>query len=201
MAAKKIGRPKGFDEQSAVEAAMRVFWKHGFDGASTAMLANAIGIGRSSLYATFGDKQSLFLRAVKHYAQGPARYVAAAVELTTARDVVHALLDGVVNLHSSLGNPRGCLLVQGAIATSPESERVRETMVAYRKAGERLLEKRFRQAQEDGDLPREVNPGDLARYLGTVLNGIGVQAANGASASEMRRVAQIALKAFPRELQ
>lgn len=193
----KMGRPRCFCEDQAVDAAMRVFWEKGYEGASLNDLTEAMGINRPSLYATFGDKAGLFLRAMERYAEGPAGYVKAALELPTAREVAEALLRGAVEMLGNPQNPRGCLAVQGAVACSSDADVVKQAIVEQRKLGELAIQKRMKQAKATGDLSHEANPADISRYLATVLNGLGVQAANGASKTEMMRVAELSLKALP----
>jgi len=190
----KSGRPRCFCEDTALDAAMRVFWEKGYEGASLTDLTEAMGINRPSLYATFGDKEALFRRVMERYAEGPAVYLQAALEEPTARAVVKALFYGAVNLLGDTRNPRGCLSVQGALASGADADPVRNALIEWRKQGEAAIQKRLKQAQAEGDLAKNINPGDLTRYIATVLNGLGIQAANGASKAEMARVAKIALQ-------
>src|ERR1700692_3078296 len=88
---RKMGRPLGFAENEALEAAMRVFWEKGFEGSTLSDLTEAMGINRSSMYATFGDKEALFRLAMARYAEGPAAYVREALEQPTVRAVVEGL--------------------------------------------------------------------------------------------------------------
>ena len=193
----RVGRPRAFCEQAALKAAMRVFWEKGYEGASLADLTEAMGINRPSLYATFGDKQALFLKAMEQYANGPASYLRAALAEPTAAAVIEALFRGAVKLLSDPGNPRGCLSVQGGLACSSDAEPVKQALVAWRRQGEAEIAKRLKRARAEGDLPAEVDPQDLTRYVATVLNGIGVQAANGATKAEMTRVVEFALRTLP----
>jgi AcrR family transcriptional regulator len=193
----RVGRPRAFCEQAALEAAMRVFWEKGYEGASLADLTEAMGINRPSLYATFGDKQALFLKAMEQYANGPASYLRAALAESTADAVIEALFRGTVKLLGDPRNPRGCLSVQGGLACSSDAEPVKEALVAWRRQGEAEIAKRLKRARAEGDLPPAVDPQDLTRYVATVLNGVGVQAANGASKAEMTRVVEFALRALP----
>jgi AcrR family transcriptional regulator len=193
----KMGRPRGFCEEQALDAAMRVFWEKGFEGATLSDLTEAMGINRSSMYATFGDKEALFRRAIARYADGPAGYIKEAVKQPTARAVVEALVRGALKLLSDPANPRGCLFVQGALACGSDAEPMKQAMIDWRKNGEAILQRRLQRARAAGDLPRNVNPGDLARYISLILTGLGVQAANGASPAEMARVAELALKSIP----
>src|SRR5271170_6573535 len=104
-----IGRPREFDTDAALEKAMRLFWAKGYEGTSVADLTGEMRISRPSLYAAFGDKQSLFRAALERYATGPAGYVAAALRRPTAREVAEQLLRGAADLQTSARNPGGCL--------------------------------------------------------------------------------------------
>jgi AcrR family transcriptional regulator len=198
IASAKLGRPRSFSEEAALDAAMRVFWEKGYEGASVADLTEAMGINRPSLYATFGDKQALFLRAMEQYANGPAHYLRAALDQRSAHGVIEALLHGAVKLLADPRNPRGCLSVQGGTACGTAAEPIKQALIAWRKKGEAEIVKRFKRARAEGDLPAELDPQDLARYLAAVLNGLGIQAANGATKAEMTRVVEMALRALPK---
>ena len=193
----KMGRPRCFCEETALEAAMRVFWERGYEGASLNDLTEAMGINRASLYSTFGDKEALFLKALARYGDGPASYLRVALKEPTARDVIEALFKGVVNLLGDPKNPRGCLSTQGALATGLGATPVKQALIDWRKAAETELITRFKRAKAEGDLPETTNGSDLARFVCTVLYGLGVLAANGDSKAEMKRVTDIALKMLP----
>lgn len=190
----KIGRPRGFDEDAALEAAMRVFWAKSYEGATMADLTKAMGINRSSMYAAFGDKESLFRRAIERYRNGPMTYIKEALALPTLREVVVALLNGSVDFLGTPGNPRGCLSLQGALACGTVAEPAKDAMIEWRKQGEAAIRKRVQQAQREGDLGKTINPTDFAHYLSVLMSGIGVQAANGATKAEMKRYAEMALR-------
>jgi AcrR family transcriptional regulator len=198
LSSAKLGRPRAFSEEDALAAALRVFWEKGYEGASLTDLTEAMGINRPSLYATFGDKQALFFRAIEQYANGPAHYLREALEEPTAYAVIEALLRGAVKLLADPRNPRGCLSVQGGIACSTAAEPIKNALIAWRKKGETEIMKRFKRARAQGDLPAQLDPHDLARYIATVLNGLAIQAANGATKAEMTRVVEIALRTLPK---
>jgi AcrR family transcriptional regulator len=193
----KMGRPRGFAEKEALEAAMRVFWEKGYEGSTLGDLTEAMGINRSSMYATFGDKEALFRLVIARYAEGPASYVREALEQPTVRAVVEALLRGALELLTDPSHPRGCLSVQGALACGSNAEPMKQAMIEWRKQGESDIQKRLQRARREGDLAKDVDPGDLARYISTVLTGLGVQAANGATRAQMTRLVDMVLRSMP----
>lgn len=192
-----MGRPREFDTDAALEKAMRLFWAKGYEGTSIADLTGTLGISRPSLYAAFGDKQSLFRAALARYAAGPAGYVAVALAQPTARAVAEQLLKGAADLQASSSNPGGCLTVNGAIASGDEAEPVRQALNAHRKTGVALLRRRFEQAKKQHDLPKESDPAALARFLAAVVYGMAVLASGDASRKELEQVIRTAMKAWP----
>jgi AcrR family transcriptional regulator len=189
----KMGRPRGFDEGAALEAAMRVFWEKSYEGATMSDLTEAMGINRSSMYAAFGDKEALFRRVMDRYREGPMTYIREALEKPALREVVAGLLHGTVKFLAQPDHPRGCFSIQGALACGDDAEPIKQAMITWRKSGEEALRKRMMKAQKEGELANEINPADFARYLSTVMTGLGVQAANGATQDQMRRIAEMVL--------
>src|SRR5437867_8751360 len=131
-----VGRPRAFDTDRALDRALRVFWQKGYEGTSLSDLTRAMDINRPSLYAAFGNKAALFRKVLDRYAEGPASYVREALNEPTARAVVERLLGGAVDLLTDRRNPRGCLMVQGALACGEAAESVRRELVSRRVASE-----------------------------------------------------------------
>ncbi len=191
------GRPRGFDADEALERALLVFWEQGYEGASLATLTDAMGISTTSMYATFGNKEELFRKALERYTEGPSAYLARALEEPTALGVATAILAGTVRTTTRPAHPHGCLGVQGALATSDSGRGVRELLVAWRNNGCCGVRERFQRAVDDGDLPPETNPALLARYVTTLAFGIAVQAASGVGRDELQEMADAAVRNWP----
>ena len=191
-----IGRPREFDIDRALEQAMELFWRQGYEGTSLADLTRELGLSRPSLYTAFDSKEGLFLRALDLY-ERRAGYRQAALTASTASAYARALLEGAADLHGDKRNPPGCLGVQGALACGPESDSIRKELIRRRKAGEGIILDRLKRAKAEGDLPPDADPADLARYLSIVIYGMTIQAAGGATRKELRKVAELALQNWP----
>ncbi|APU16096.1 MULTISPECIES: TetR/AcrR family transcriptional regulator [Actinoalloteichus] len=190
------GRPREFDVDERLDRALEVFWHQGYEGTAITDLTEAMGISRPSLYAAYGNKESLFHKAVDRYLDGPARHIRDAVEAPTALAAAECLLRGGATVATTIPG-RGCLVVQGALATGANSESARLELISRRRAGELSLRARFEQAKADGELPAEIDAADLARYIAIISYGISVQATGGATREELDRAVDVALRAWP----
>jgi AcrR family transcriptional regulator len=192
------GRPRSFDEGKAIESATRVFWEKSYQGATMADLTEATGLNRSSIHAAFGSKEGLFLNVMERYWKGPMSYIPRALAEPTLPRVVEALIRGIVTFLSIPGNPKGCLAIHGALVCGMNGESVEQMMTELRKSIESLMKKRIQQAQREGQLGKEVDAADYARYIGVIMTGIGIQALNGVNGAELTRLADMALQLFER---
>jgi AcrR family transcriptional regulator len=192
------GRPRAFDPDAALDRAMHVFWAKGYEGAALSDLTRAMRINRPSLYAAFGNKEQLFRKVLDRYASGPLAYFAEALAAKKARDVIEQILFGAADMASDPRLPAGCLMVQGALACGDSAGSVQKETAARRAASEVALRRRLQRAKREGDLPRNADPAELARYVMTVLQGMAVQGANGAKRDQLRQVARTALRAWPK---
>jgi AcrR family transcriptional regulator len=195
-----LGRPRAFDPDTALEAALRVFWKKGYEGTALSDLTAAMGINRPSIYATFGNKEALFRKALDRYNAKMTGFTAEALKEPTARAVAERLMVGTADLLSCPGNPKGCLMVQGALACGEEADPIRKELISRRATGEAALRERFERAKVEGDLPAGADPADLARYVMAVMHGMSVQSAGGASREDLQGVIDLSMRAWPASL-
>ena len=126
------GRPREFDVDEALAAALRVFWSKGYEGASLTDLTEAMGITRPSLYAAFGNKEALFRKALDLYEREKLAYVGEALAAPTSREVAERLLTGALEMQTSECEPRGCMRVISTISCGQEAESVRADLMARR---------------------------------------------------------------------
>ncbi|MEV4620429.1 TetR/AcrR family transcriptional regulator [Asanoa sp. NPDC049573] len=192
------GRPRAFDSEAALDRALEVFWRQGYEGTGISDLTKAMGINNApSLYNAFGNKEQLFSKVLDRYADGPARYIREAFDQPTARAAVEALLHGAADATTDPDHPRGCITVQGALAYSPGATSAREELTARRAAGEAALRARLERARDTGDLPAGADPEGLARYFTTIYQGIAVQAAGGATREQLHQIVDTAMTVWP----
>lgn len=193
----RTGRPRSFCTETALDRAMTVFWRKGYEGASLADLTEAMGINPPSLYAAFGNKEELFKAVLERYDDRRKEIMERVLAAPDPKMVARLYLEGVAGfaVDTSGRNPPGCLLVQGGLSCSDADIPV--ALAQHRAEKERALRERFERDRKDGKLPKSADPATLARYLTTMANGLCVQASAGATAAELRAVAEIALAAWP----
>jgi AcrR family transcriptional regulator len=191
------GRPREFDTEKALAAALRVFWSKGYEGASMADLTEAMGITKPSLYAAFGNKEELFAKTLDLYERDKLAYVSQAFKEPTARAVAEHLLRGSLDMLTGQGCPGGCLAVTNSVACGTEAQSVREQVLARAAVVKKALTERFEQAQREGDLPPHVDPQGLTAHLMAVLQGMSVQAGAGATRQELERLVSTSLAMWP----
>lgn len=196
---KKVrGRPRVFDPDEALDKALQIFWNRGYEGTSLAELTETLGVNKPSLYAAFGNKEELFMKALSRYTTGPVAFVRDVVNEPTARAVAQRFLYEAAEFLTQPSQPKGCMVVQGALSGGESAEMVKKVLIQYRAAYEKLLTKRLEQAKSDGDLPSDASPQALAKYLATLHQGMSVQATSGASKEELLAIADLALDAWPK---
>jgi AcrR family transcriptional regulator len=193
-----IGRPREFDRDAALEAAMLLFWRKGFAATSMNDLCEAMGIRSPSLYAAFGGKEALYLEAVDHYVRtvGPPVWDRLADGETARAGVESLLLAATESLPKSRATPAGCMAALGAVgdewppAITNVVRKVRLKMLSN-------LRSRLEAAVSDGELPASTDIDRLSRFYLSVFEGMAIQARDGASRAELRGVAAAAMAAWP----
>jgi len=177
--------------------ALKLFWRHGYEGTSIARLAEAIGINVPSLYGAFGNKEALYRAAVERYSTIHGCFFQEALEKETAREVARYLLEQELRLVTQSNAPDGCLMIQGALVTGPGSEQLCTLMAGMRAMAEDWMAQRFERARQEGDLPHEADPKALACYLMTLNAGLAVQAKSGVPQKLLAQVIEIAMANWP----
>lgn len=191
------GRPREFDVEDALTAALRIFWTKGYEGASLTDLTEAMGITRPSLYAAFGNKESLFCKALELYEREKLCYIGRALEAPTARGVADALLRGALERQRDARDPKGCMGVINSVACGAEAESIREEVLKRGESAKRAIVARFERAKAEGDLPDHADPEGLTAYLIALLQGIALQSGAGATCADLERLVQTSLSMWP----
>ncbi len=194
--ATKMGRPRGFDRDKALEIAMNLFWKHGYDGVTVSGLAAAMGINRPSLHAAFGGKEDLYRAVLKHYMDVPSSYARAAFAIPDTHAALISLLKGAAKNTTSVDTRRGCLMTLGATIGSIDSAEVREEAALVRKDAEEQIRLRLDEGKRNGHLPADAEIDVVASFVATVVFGMAIKAVGGASRKELERVAEFAMRAI-----
>lgn len=186
---KKVGRPKKFDRDHALNTAINVFWRKGYDGASLTDLTKAIGINPPSLYAEFGDKEKLYLSAIEHYASNDAcKPLVVFEDQAHIRDAVSAFLNEVIvysTRHES--GAKGCFLSSCVATTAGEVEGVQSLMKQAIDSTEKRLITRFEKAKADGELDADFPGKQRARLMFDLRQGLVFRARAGCTAASMKK--------------
>ncbi|MFC4857720.1 TetR/AcrR family transcriptional regulator [Actinophytocola glycyrrhizae] len=185
------GRPRTFDRAAALRDAMTVFWEHGYDGAAMADLTRAMGINSPSLYAAFGSKEELFREAVALYEQTEgAAAMAALTAGPTARAAIVGALRANAVAYTEPDNPRGCMIVLAATTYTDRSQAVRDHLAERRRGMEGLFRARVERGIAEGDVPAGADAAGVAAFYNAVMQGMSVQARDGASRATLVAVAE-----------
>ena len=175
-----------------------MFWEHGYDATSISLLTGALGIGAPSLYAAFGDKETLFGEALELYLRTYAAFTQRALaEEPHARDAVARLLRDAAAAYTRPDRPHGCLLISATTNCSPQSADVAARLRALRATSARALEDKIAAAVRAGELPALTDPRALSSFYGAILQGMSAQARDGATQSDLEQIADAALRAWP----
>lgn len=193
------GRPKAFSEPEALDAAMGVFAAKGFEATSLSDLERATGINRVSLYASFGNKEALFVRAFARYTEAGSLRFMRHLALPSARAGVEDLLRESVEIFSDPQGHGVCFVTQAPLSGKDASPETRHFIAEQRAGIERMLADRLRQAVNDGELKTGTAFADMARFFATTIVGMALQVQHGATGADLMRVVDIAMTTWPTE--
>ncbi len=190
------GRPREFDTEQALAAALSVFWRKGYEGASLTDLTEAMGITRPSLYAAFGNKEALFTQALDLYESEKLAYVGVALAAPTAKGVAERLLRGAIETVTGSGC-RGCMGVIASINCHAADSPIREAVLERLESSRVAMLARMQRGIDEGDFTIPVEAEAMTRYLVALIQGISVQASSGADSLQLQQVADAALAVWP----
>ncbi|MDF3882952.1 TetR/AcrR family transcriptional regulator [Cupriavidus basilensis] len=191
------GRPRQFDRDEALGQALSLFWRYGYGSTSIAALTEAMAITAPSLYAAFGSKEQLFYEAVDRYADTHGALLYAPLQAAGgAREAVQGLLSGAAALFSAKGNPAGCFLMSGT-SCSADCAYIEDTLRERRREKEQALQACIQHGIARGELPAGTDTAALAKFYNTVMQGMSMQARDGASRAALEAVAATAMLAWP----
>ena len=177
---------------------MRLFWKLGYETTSMADLRASLGVTQASLYAAYGNKEALFREAVDLYVQTDGNTTVRALSRPgKAEDAIRATLQDAVDAFTAQDAPGGCLLVLGAINCSVENTAVREHLASLRRETIERMTRRFEQAQDEGELGRQISAASLAGYYATVLHGLSLSAKDGIPREVLNQIVKLAMAVWP----
>ncbi|QVW26536.1 TetR/AcrR family transcriptional regulator [Pseudomonas hormoni] len=190
------GRPRAYDPQTALQQALGVFWSTGYSGASLDSIATAAGMNRPSLYAAFGDKHALYIKALEQYWEFAAAAMQAALtdnELTL-REALTQLYEGQLAIYfSGAGQARGCFAIGTATTEAVEDPEIREVLSDRLSRLDADLETRLRVAIDKSELNNDVDPAALAVLASSLLHSISIRARAGKPRDELTEMARNAV--------
>ncbi|MCB8839457.1 TetR/AcrR family transcriptional regulator [Aurantimonas sp. VKM B-3413] len=191
------GRPREFDVDEALDKAIDLFWRQGYEGTSLADLVSAMGITKPSLYAAFGNKEELFKKAVDRYAEQRWALVDAIFDAPSSRQAIERFLMLFTGAEQPEGAPCGCLMVQGALVCSPEGKSVKQDLLSRRMSNLKWLCDRLEHWKAAGDLPRDTDIQGLGRFVATIANGLTIQSTSGAKPDQLKAVVEQFMQSWP----
>ena len=183
--------------EEALAAALKVFWRKGYDGASLTDLTEAMGVTRPSLYCAFGNKEALFKKALDLYEREKLAFIDLALTAPTGREAIERFLNNACDLYAADPDTPGCMSVNSVLSCQGvASESVRQELIDRGIDVHSRLTARLARAKAEGELG-DADPAALALYIMTVGQGIALQAGMGAKRKALKEVVATALQAVP----
>jgi TetR/AcrR family transcriptional regulator, transcriptional repressor for nem operon len=188
-------RVKAFDEAAIIEKAKALFQLKGYEGTSMQDLIDTLGISRSSLYDTFGDKQQLYLKTLGTYCeQNGYALTEQAKQAEDPLAFIHYVFKVVIEQSKADKEKRGCYVVNAIVEFSERNEGVNDIVVANNKTFEKMLEQLIIKAQARKQISKDKNPKRLAKFLFSTIYGLRVSSKSNASIKDLQDIAASALE-------
>lgn len=198
-APRSAGRPRLFDRDAALGIALDLFWRQGYEGTSTTQLTSAMGISQPSLYAAFGPKEQLYRETVALYLRRHGQFlsIAFSAHASAKEGIQNALLVAAAQYCDSTHAP-GCMVASGGLQGSADNRVLYAEMAGFRAQGQSAIQARLDQACSDGEIAPGTDTAALAAYFAMVIQGMAVQARDGASPATLHAIATLAMAAWPK---
>jgi AcrR family transcriptional regulator len=191
------GRPLSFDRDAALQKAMLLFWRHGYEGTSLGDLTARLRVTPPSIYAAFLNKKQLFFEAVDRYLAGPAPSERLVREARTAKEAASRLLAAAATGFTGKDTPPGCLLATATASCSAAAADVQEALIDIRRGVEASLRAKIEDAIATDDLPPETDAEALAGLVMATVHGMSTLARDGATRAKLTSLAELAMRAWP----
>lgn len=195
------GRPRIFVEHDVLDAAMQVFWRHGYEASSIAQLRAATGLSSASLYGAFGSKEGLFARSIAHYVAGPGRVSELVGDLTLDPfDALSLMIHGTIEMQSDPAHPGGCLVALSATVGAGGDDGVAaRSVVAARRAEDRAgVEACIRRGVDTGTIRDDLDPVASAMLVHSFVLGVSTELLDGVPPTALHTAADLLLEGLRR---
>ena len=189
-----MGRHREFDEADVVEKAMQAFWKNGWRDTTPQRLVEATGLSRSSLYASFGSKQGMFLAALDRYVEDQELFLTQLLAEGTLREGLERMYALMTDMLRPGGQGLTCLVAGSLLEVPTEDEKTVARVAAGQARMMAIYEARIQRAIDEGELDATRTARDVARFIDTVNNGFQVAARANASEDDLRNIGRMAIE-------
>jgi TetR/AcrR family transcriptional repressor of nem operon len=172
-----MARTKDFDEDEVLQKAVCLFWHKGYNGTSMQDLVDGLGISRSSIYDTYGDKHALFIKTLQRYEESVYEKVVEIVNQTApAKEIIKQLLNFITSELLNDEQHKGCFLVNAAIEVAPHDQEVSDLVCHNDQQVEGFFYEAVKKGQENGEISKQKDARALARFIFNNVKGIRVTA-------------------------
>ncbi|MFD7668733.1 TetR/AcrR family transcriptional regulator [Streptomyces sp. NPDC059788] len=190
------GRPRAFDMEAVLEAAMLLFWEQGYEATSLAQLRAGTGLSSASLYGAFGSKEGLFERAVEHYMKGPGTVTDIIGDVSVSpREAVAGLLHGSIDMQADSSHPVGCLIALSGTMRAPGEDHagVRAAVTARRRADRARIRACVERGVAADELDADTDIDGVTSMIHGFLLGLSTQLRDGVDAATLHTATEALL--------